>query len=115
MTVYTIYIEGTERYTDVSEDEFFDIMQDLAIDNYETGVPALSDISYTIETNGTKVKKSLLGTQFIEATPKKLGKDLDSIQSTQQHPVTLLGNGIVDKVKNESINHQSSFSKGLGS
>ena len=53
MTVYTIYIEGTERYTDVSEDEFFDIMQDLAIDNYETGVPALSDISYTMkETNG---------------------------------------------------------------
>ncbi len=53
MTVYTIYIEGTERYTDVSEDEFFDIMQDLAIDHYETGVPALSDISYTMkETNG---------------------------------------------------------------
>ena len=53
MTVYTIYIEGTERYTDVSEDEFFDIMQDLAIDHYENGVPALSDISYTMkETNG---------------------------------------------------------------
>ena len=71
MTVYTIYIEGTERYTDVSEDEFFDIMQDLAIDNYETGVPALSDISYTMKETNAKVKKSLLGTQFIEATPKK--------------------------------------------
>ena len=48
-TVYTIYIEGAERYTDVSEDEFFDIMQDLAFDHYETGVPALSDISYTMK------------------------------------------------------------------
>lgn len=53
MTVYTIYIEGTERYTDVSEDEFFDIMQELAESHYETGVPALNDISYTMkETDG---------------------------------------------------------------
>jgi hypothetical protein len=53
MTVYTIYINGTEKYTDVSEDEFFDIMQELAFDHYETGVPALNDISYRMkEDNG---------------------------------------------------------------
>lgn len=51
MTVYTIYIQGTEKYTDVSEDEFFDIMQELAFDHYETGVPALNDITYTMKEN----------------------------------------------------------------
>ena len=52
MTVYTIYIQGTEKYTDVSEDEFFDIMQELAFDHYETGVPALNDISYRMKEHG---------------------------------------------------------------
>ena len=31
MTVYTIYVNGAERHTDVSEDEFFDIMDETRI------------------------------------------------------------------------------------
>ena len=53
MAVYTIYVDGAERHTDVSEDEFFDIMDEYAQSFYETGVPHPDNISHIMkETNG---------------------------------------------------------------
>ena len=48
LTVYTIYVDGSEKHTDVSEDEFMNIMEEYAISFYETGTPhpeALRDAS----------------------------------------------------------------------
>ncbi len=41
---YSIYIEGVEKFSDLSQFEFFDIMEDLAIEFYQTGKPNPSDI-----------------------------------------------------------------------
>ena len=41
---YRIYIEGIEKFSDLSEHEYFDIMEDLAIEFYQTGKPSPADI-----------------------------------------------------------------------
>ena len=54
-------------------------------------------------------------TQFIEATPQKTRQGNGKHSKVARRARTLLVNGIVDKVKNESVNHQSTIPKGLGS
>jgi len=49
MTVYTIYINGAETHTDLSEDEFLDIMDDYAYSYYQTGRPHPDRISHTMK------------------------------------------------------------------
>ena len=49
MTVYTIYVDGAERHTDVSEDEFFDIMDEYSYSFYMTGTPHPDDISHVMK------------------------------------------------------------------
>ena len=52
-TVYTIYIGGVEKHTDISETEFMDRMEDYAQSYYEYDSPDPSTISHTMkETNG---------------------------------------------------------------
>jgi len=41
---YSIYIQGECKFSDLSQFEFFDIMEDLAIEFYQTGKPNPSDI-----------------------------------------------------------------------
>ena len=41
---YSIYIEGVEKFSDLLEHEYFDIMEDLAIEFYQTGKPNPSDV-----------------------------------------------------------------------
>ena len=41
---YRIYIEGIEKLSDLSENEYFDIMEDLAIEFYQTGKPNPAEI-----------------------------------------------------------------------
>ena len=41
---YSIYIKDIEKFSDLSEHEYFDIMEDLAIEFYQTGKPKPSDI-----------------------------------------------------------------------
>lgn len=48
-TVYTIYVDGSERHTDVSEDEFMDLMEGYALSFYETGAPAPHRISHIMK------------------------------------------------------------------
>jgi hypothetical protein len=48
-TVYTIYVDGSERHTDISEDEFMNIMEGYALSFYETGAPAPHRISHTMK------------------------------------------------------------------
>jgi hypothetical protein len=49
LTVYTIYINGAETHTDLSEDEFLDIMDDYAYSYYQTGRPHPDRISHTMK------------------------------------------------------------------
>ena len=49
LTVYTIYVDGSERHTDISEDEFMYIMEGYALSFYETGAPAPNRISHTMK------------------------------------------------------------------
>ena len=46
---YRIYIEGIEKFSDLSEHEYIDIMEDLAIEYYQTGKPLPSDIRTEIQ------------------------------------------------------------------
>ena len=46
---YSIYIKGVEKFSDLSQFEFFDIMEDLAIEFYQTGKPNPSDIRTEIQ------------------------------------------------------------------
>ena len=41
---YSIYIEDIEKFSDLSEQEYFDIMEDLAIEFYQTGKPNPAEI-----------------------------------------------------------------------
>ena len=41
---YSIYIQDECKFSDLSQFEFFDIMEDLAIEFYQTGKPNPSDI-----------------------------------------------------------------------
>ena len=41
---YSIYIYDECKFSDLSEHEYFDIMEDLAIEFYQTGKPEPSDI-----------------------------------------------------------------------
>ena len=47
-TVYTIYVDGSERHTDISEDEFMNLMEEYAISFYETGAPHPDNITHTM-------------------------------------------------------------------
>jgi len=46
LTVYTIYVDGIEMHHDVSEDEYFDIMEEYALSFYDTGTPHPDSISH---------------------------------------------------------------------
>ena len=41
---YRIYIHNIEKFSDLSEHEYFDIMEDLAIEFYQTGKPSPAEI-----------------------------------------------------------------------
>ena len=41
---YSIYIKDIEKFSDHSEHEYFDIMEDLAIEFYQTGKPNPAEI-----------------------------------------------------------------------
>ena len=53
MEVYTIYVDGAERHTDVSEDEFMDLMEEFAYMYYQTGTPHPDSVKHIIrDSNG---------------------------------------------------------------
>ena len=41
---YSIYIKDIEKFSDLSEHEYFYIMEDLAIEFYQTGKPNPAEI-----------------------------------------------------------------------
>jgi hypothetical protein len=43
-TAYNIIIKGKKVYSDLTEGEYFRIMEDLAIEFYQTGSPNSSEI-----------------------------------------------------------------------
>ena len=45
---YTVYINGKEVYNSLTQMEYFDLMEDLSVEFYQTGVPHPDDISYKI-------------------------------------------------------------------
>ena len=46
---YRIYVNNIEKFSDLSEHEYFDIMEDLAIEFYQTGKPSPADIRTEIK------------------------------------------------------------------
>ena len=45
---YTVYINGKEKFNSLTRMEYFDLMEDLSIEFYQTGTPDPNDISYKI-------------------------------------------------------------------
>ena len=46
---YSIYIQEVCKFSDLTQFEYFDIMEDLAIEYYQTGKPLPSDIRTEIQ------------------------------------------------------------------
>ena len=47
-TKYTVLHKGKVLYKDLTEDEYFDIMEDLSIEYYQTGSPKPQDLETKI-------------------------------------------------------------------
>ena len=45
---YNIYCKGRKIYTNLTEREYFDIMEDLSIEFYQTGTPRPEDLETKI-------------------------------------------------------------------
>jgi hypothetical protein len=48
---YNIICKGRKIFSDISEEEFFDVMEDLAQQFYETGSPEPHEITHEILEN----------------------------------------------------------------
>jgi len=46
--LYTILCKGEKMHSDLTEEEYFDIMEDLSIEFYQTGSPRPSDLETKI-------------------------------------------------------------------
>ena len=46
---YSIYIQDECKFSDLTQHEYFDIMEDLAIEFYQTGKPDPSEIHTEIQ------------------------------------------------------------------
>ena len=86
MDRYTILVKGEVLWEDLSQLEYFEKMEDLAIEYYQTGSPSPSDIeTKTIGADQVQerlimaTRRPLSGGKTIEATPKK------TRQGTGQH------------------------------
>ena len=42
--LYTILCKGEKLYSNLTEEEYFDIMEDLSIEFYQTGSPSPEDL-----------------------------------------------------------------------
>ena len=47
---YNIYCKGTKIYSDLTQEEYFDMMEDLSQEFYETGSPSPEDLYTEINT-----------------------------------------------------------------
>lgn len=46
--IYDILIEGAPVYTGLSEEDFFDKLEELSIESYKTGYPEPGQVSHAI-------------------------------------------------------------------
>ena len=46
--LYTILCKGEKLYSNLTEEEYFDIMEDLSIEFYQTGTPSPNDLETEI-------------------------------------------------------------------
>ena len=46
--LYNVYRKGRKIYTHLTQDEYFDIMEDLSQEFYETGAPRPEDLTTEI-------------------------------------------------------------------
>jgi hypothetical protein len=45
MTKYRILVNNSVKFDDLTEEEYFDIMEDLSIEFYQTGSPSPNEIT----------------------------------------------------------------------
>ena len=48
---YSIYCKGKQIFSDLTQMEYFDIMEDLSIEYYQTGLPSPQDLRTEIYQN----------------------------------------------------------------
>ena len=89
MDRYYVTIDGRGGFDDLSESQYFDLMNDLAIEFYRTGFPRPDQIH-------TEIKRRIMATRFamtgttIESRPKKTRQVGENTRNTRQPPVTRL-------------------------
>ena len=47
---YNIYCKGRKIYSDLTQEKYFDIMEDLSIEFYQTGSPSPEDLYTEVTT-----------------------------------------------------------------
>jgi len=63
MTYYNILVKGRKIYSELSEEEYFDILEDLSNQFYETGSPHPTDIDTEFIEFCRKIRRSGGNTQ----------------------------------------------------
>jgi hypothetical protein len=58
---YNILCKGRRIYTSLTEEEYFDIMEDLSVEFYQTGSPRPEDLETEILTENHLWQKQKLG------------------------------------------------------
>ena len=55
--LYTVFIKGKKVYSNLSSEEYMDIMENLSVEFYQTGSPRPNDIETKIFSNSTGASK----------------------------------------------------------
>ena len=76
LTEYTIHHKGKVLYKNLTEEEYFDKMEDLSVEYYQKGFPRPQDLETKITKHqevimAVRSKVGLSGDGFIEGKPKK--------------------------------------------
>ena len=103
MDRYTVKRNGKVLFENMSELDYMELMQDLAIEYYKTGSPKAGDIeTFIIGENDEWQKQKQVWTRAVmcSASPKKLVKERVRVQNTRLARVTRLVNLIVGKDDN---------------
>ena len=100
MDTYTVIRNGEVLFKGLSEEEYMDLMEDFAIEYYQTGSPKAGEIeTIIIGENGKWQKQKRVWTKAVtsSANPKKLVKEVVTAQNTPRRLVMVPRKHIADK------------------
>ena len=96
---YTIIRNGKKIFTALSESEYFDIMEDYAIEYYKTGRPTPAELETIIigESSWQRQKTGLVKTGYTPGKPKSLRQGDGNGTNTPRRLATMHVNPTEDK------------------